>query len=81
MKNIQRNLRSTITRMKQPKAESSAADMTEEENFLENLNQNQVKKLFSLRATKWKLYKSDDKFQNLIRTRITATTRENDSFT
>lgn len=81
MKNIQRNLRSTITRMKQPKAESSAADMTEEENFLENLNQNQVKKLLSLRAVGWKLYKSDDKFQNLIRTRITATTRENDSFT
>ena len=43
MKVIQRNLRSAIIKMKSPKGEPKASNMTEEEHFLENLNQDQVK--------------------------------------
>ena len=43
MKVIQRNLRSAIIKMKSPKGEPTASNLTEEEYFLENLNQDQVK--------------------------------------
>ena len=58
MKVIQRNLRSAIIKMKSPKGEPTASNLTEEEYFLENLNQDQVNMLdfCSLRAIEWKVF-------------------------